>query len=73
MSLIKNNLLVYPLKQYKVQIGEKIVYNRDTRKKSWFIVDLVLPDSKFIPANSTGLITSDNEAFRSASRHKEIA
>lgn len=72
MSLVKEGKLVYPLKQYRVQIGEQVVYNRDTRGKSWFIVDLVIPGKQFIPADSTGLITVDGKILTTHSRYKEV-
>lgn len=68
MSLIKDGKLVYPMKQYKVELGKETVYNRDTRGKSWFVLDLALLEagrrrSRFIPAESTGLLTIDDEVF----------
>lgn len=71
MSLVKEGKLVYPLKQYRIQIGDQVVYNRDTRKKSWFILDLVIPGGKFIPSGSTGFITADGKILGRHSRHKE--
>lgn len=69
--ILKAPSLVYPLKQYRIKIGEKTVYDRDTRGKSWFIADLILPGSKFVPLGSTGLITANDEALQTTSRHKE--
>lgn len=89
MSLVKDGKLVYPLKQYRITIGEQIVhsqntqmeeqdasapldyvvYDRDTRGKSWFILDLVLPGGLFIPADASGLVTADGEKFSTHSRH----
>ena len=31
---------VYPLRQKKIKIGTNVVYDRDTRNKSWFILAL---------------------------------
>lgn len=70
MSLIKNNLLVFPLKQYKVKIGENTVYDRDTRGKSWFIVDLIVPGGQFIPSESSGLITADHKILHTSSSRR---
>lgn len=73
MSLVKNGLLVYPLQQSRVQRGGQVVYDRATRGKSWFILDLVVPGGRFLPAGSSGLVTADNKDFLSGSRHKENA
>lgn len=69
MSLVKDGLLVYPLKQKKILIGDQVVYDRDTRGKSWFILDLALPRAKFVPADSAGLVTADGLTLISNSRH----
>lgn len=71
MSLVKNGMLVFPLKQQRVTVGERTVYDRSTRGKSWFILDLALPGGRFIPSGSEGLLTSEGEAFTVTSRHKE--
>jgi len=71
MSLAKKGYAVYPLRQKRILIGDKVVYDRDTRGKSWFILDLAIyDDSNFIPAESTGLVTSDGHVFKSKSRRK---
>lgn len=71
MSLVKDGKLVFPLKQTRVQMGEKVVYDRDTRGKSWFIVDLAIPSQRFVPKGSTGLITADGFVFCAHSRRKD--
>lgn len=71
MSLVMDGLLVYPLRQRRVQLGSEAVYDRDTREKSWFIVDLVLPGGRFIPAGADGLVTPRGEIFNSTSRYEE--
>ena len=71
MSLVKNNLLVFPLKEQRVTIGDRTVYDRSTRGKSWFILDLALPGGRFVPSGSEGLLTSEGENFEVTSRHKE--
>lgn len=71
MSLAKEGYAVYPLRQKKILIGDRVVYDRDTRGKSWFILDYaVYDDSIFVPAESTGLVTSDGLLFKSKSRRK---
>lgn len=71
MSLAKKGYAVYPLRQKKILIGEQVVYDRDTRGKSWFILDYAVYDApRFIPAQSTGLVTSDGLPFHSRSRRK---
>lgn len=54
--------------------GERgLVYDRDTRGKSWFILDLAIIRERFVPKESTGLLTSDGETFLSGSeRRKEF-
>lgn len=64
MSLIFKDRLVYPLKQYRIKRGDDVVYDRDTRGKSWFILDFVGTNDRFIPLNSTGLITADGSIFK---------
>lgn len=59
---------VFPLELTRVQLGAERVYDRDTRGRSWFILDLVIPASKFIPLGSSGLITSDGETFYAGGR-----
>lgn len=38
--LVKQGMEVYPLRQARTQIGENVIYDRDARHKSWFILDL---------------------------------
>lgn len=73
MSLIKKKDMkeygVFPLEIKKAALGPDAVYDRDTRGKSWFILDLILAGPlKFIPAKSTGLATADGERFVSQAR-----
>ncbi len=38
--LVKQGVEVYPLRQARIQIGEHVIYDRNARNKSWFILDL---------------------------------
>ncbi len=38
--LVKQGMEVYPLRQARLQIGENVIYDRNARNKSWFILDL---------------------------------
>ena len=73
MSLIKvkdgTAYGVFPLEIQKAQLGPETVYDRETRGKSWVILDLVLSGPLgFIPKESTGLTTADGKRLVSASR-----
>lgn len=54
---------VFPLEITHAQVGQETVYDRDTRGRSWFVLDLILPLGKFIPMDSTGLVTADEKSF----------
>lgn len=54
---------VYPLYTTKEVRGKQIVYDRNMRERSWFIIDLWCGKQNFIPKESTGLITTNNEVF----------
>lgn len=66
--LIRDGKEVYPLQLRKMQLGEQTVYDRDTRGRSWLIIDLRLPGEPFIPADADGLITADGELFYTYNR-----
>lgn len=73
MSLIKvkdgKEYGVFPLEIQKAQLGQETVYDRETRGKSWVIIDLALSGPfGFIPKESRGLITADGKKLFSASR-----
>lgn len=68
MSLARKERAVYPLRQKKILLGDTVVYDRDTRGKSWFILDFAIRDTAFIPAESDGLITSDGLRFKLKTR-----
>lgn len=54
----------YPMELQRVQWGDQTVFDRDTRGRSWVILDLILPPGKLIPLGATGLLTKDGETFR---------
>ena len=73
MSLIKvkdgKAYGVFPMEIQKAQLGRETAYDRETRGKSWVIIDLALSGPfGFIPKDSTGLITNDGKRFVSKSR-----
>lgn len=72
MSLIFKGRLVYPLKQYRIKVGDNVVYDRDTRGKSWFILEFRGVDDRFIPLNSTGLVTSDGKIFKHLQQEESV-
>lgn len=53
---------VYPMELQRIRFGTQTVFDRNTRGKSWIIIDLFV-ESKFIPKNATGLITLDGNQF----------
>lgn len=55
---------VYPLELRRVQLGSRVIYDRDTRGKSWFILDLRDISEDFIPRGSSGMMTADGKRFR---------
>ena len=55
---------VFPMEFQRVQLGNQAVFDRNTRGRSWVILDLILPPGKFIPMESAGLLTKDGETFR---------
>lgn len=62
--ITKDGLEAYPLQIRRVQLGREIIYDRDTRGKSWFLLDLDLSaKSAFIPLGSDGLVTADGLKF----------
>ena len=50
---------VYPMELQRIQIGSQRTFDRSTRGRSWIILDLGLPPGRFIPKDSTGLVTAD--------------
>lgn len=73
MSLIKvkdgKAYGVFPLEIQKAQLGKETVYDRNTRGKSWIILDLALSGPiGFIPKESSGMQTADGKRFFSKSR-----
>ena len=54
---------VFPLEVSRAQLGKDACYDRDTRGRSWVILDLALPAGKFIPRGSTGFITADGKVL----------
>lgn len=62
--ITKKGLEVYPLRLRRILLGRTIIYDRDKRGKSWFLLDLDLSgESAFIPKDSTGLLTADGLRF----------
>ncbi len=68
MSLVKKRggvaYEVYPLELRRIQLGGRVIYDRDTRGKSWFILDLADISQGFIPRESSGMTTADGKRFR---------
>lgn len=54
---------VFPMEIRRAQLGSRTVYDRDSRGRSWFILELRTPRPKFIPLNSDSLITADGNTF----------
>ncbi len=54
---------VYPMELRRVQMGAQPVYDRDTRGQSWVIIDLMIPEAKFVPRGADLLVTSDGAEF----------
>ncbi len=50
---------VFPMELQRIQRGREVVYDRDTRGRSWFILELRTPTPKFIPLGASGLLTAD--------------
>ena len=48
---------VYPMELQRIQIGSQRTFDRSTRGRSWIILEL--PPGRFIPKDSTGLVTAD--------------
>ena len=61
---------LYPLREKQIYINNELYLDRAKRGKSWFILDLALFLDKFIPKNSTQLITSDGKIFGSGSSRR---
>lgn len=74
MSLIKKRggvaYEVYPLELRRIQLGSGLIYDRDTRGKSWFILDLRDISEDFIPKGSSGLLTAGGKRFRVVQKMK---
>lgn len=54
---------VFPMEIRRAQLGGRTVYDRDTRGRSWLILELRTPKPKFIPLGSDSLITADGKIF----------
>ena len=50
MSVKKENSEVYPLRTKKIVRDGKVYYDRDQRKKSWFLLDLAIDPARRVPA-----------------------
>lgn len=59
---------VFPMEVQRASLGENTVYDRETRGKSWIILDL-WTRNVFIPRGSTGLITADGKHFLQKGRN----
>ena len=54
---------VYPLTRAKKTVGENVVYDRDTRGKSYFYLRLIALPKQFITADGEVFICSDGTNF----------
>lgn len=53
---------VYPMEVQRANLGGQTVFDRNTRNRSWLILDL-WTSHRFVPKDSTGLITADGKRF----------
>lgn len=60
---------VYPMEIYRAQLGDAVTYNRDTRGRSWCIIEVVKEPERFVPLGSDGLITADGFVFTVGRRY----
>ena len=66
MSLLRNGHEYYGLSTARVVKDGKTYYDRSARGKSWFYVDLRGSwHERFIPRDSTSLVTAGGNVFRS--------
>lgn len=49
MSVKNKGSDVYPLKTTKIIRDGKVYYDRDQRKKSWFLLDLAIDPARRVP------------------------
>lgn len=71
--IVIDGKIVHPLRQSRIALGENVIHARaEPRERAWFILDLALPDAKFIPAGSTGLTTADGLSFGRKGRREKI-
>ena len=63
---------VHPLRQSAILRGNDAVHVQNAaHRRSWFILDLAIPGSMFIPLGSDGaLVTADGASMRTYSRRK---
>ena len=63
MPLYINDNSVYPIELTTIRKENKIIYDRATRGKSWFYIELLKPLQAFITADGNVFYTSDNRPF----------
>jgi len=63
MPLYINDNSVYPMELTTIRKENKIIYDRATRRKSWFYIELLKPLQAFITADGNVFYTSDNRPF----------
>lgn len=65
MSLLKKQqgtvYEVYPMEITRAQRGTHVTFDRDTRGRSWCILEVISEPGKFIPLGASGLITADGQ------------
>jgi len=63
MPLYINDTSVYPMELTAVYKENKKVYDRATRGKSWFYLELLKPMQAFITSDGNNFFTVDNLQF----------
>lgn len=63
MPLYINDKSVYPMELTAVRKENKTIYDRATRGKSWFYLELLKPMQAFITADGKEFYTYDNLIF----------
>lgn len=67
--ITKDGYEVHPLRRSRIQKGEEIVYELNTKHmRNWFILDLALGGEIFVPQGSDGFLTADGLLLYTGSR-----
>jgi hypothetical protein len=63
MPIYINDTSVYPMELTAMYHGGRTVYNRATRGKSWFYLELLMPSQPFMTADGYVFGTNDGLIF----------